>query len=236
MLGTMDGVRSRAQSDGSPATFDLEVIGARLAFASVAADLAEAIASPGASAVVQAPPGSGKTTLVPPIVANALAGEPGAGRVIVTQPRRVAARAGASRLRALASQSNPALANRVAYTVRGDSTLTRDSLVEFVTPGVLVRRFLADPELVDVSAIVLDEVHERSLDSDLALAFALDVRDLRGDLRLLALSATLDAERFAGLMGEGVPGPVPVIDSPTALFPVETRREPFASRMNERGV
>lgn len=236
VLGTIDGVRSRAQSDGSPAAFDLEAIGANLAFASVAADLAEAIASPGASAVVQAPPGSGKTTLVPPIVANALARERGAGRVIVTQPRRVAARAGASRLRALASQTTPALASRVAYTVRGDSTLTRDSLVEFVTPGVLVRRFLADPELADVSAIVLDEVHERSLESDLALAFALDVRDLRGDLRLLALSATLDAERFAGLMGEGVPGPVPVIDSPTALFPVETRREPFASRMNERGV
>lgn len=236
MLGTMGGVRSKAKSDGSPATFDLEVIGANLAFASVAADLAEAIASPGASAVVQAPPGSGKTTLVPPIVANALAGDAGSGRVIVTQPRRVAARAGASRLRALASQSTPALADRVAYTVRGDSTFTRDTLVEFVTPGVLVRRLLADPELADVSAIVLDEVHERSLDSDLALAFSLDVRDLRGDLRLLALSATLDAERFAGLMGEGLEYPVPVIDSPTALFPVDTRRAPFAARTNERGV
>ncbi|MCT2150554.1 ATP-dependent helicase HrpB [Dermabacter vaginalis] len=229
-------MRSKAKSDGSPATFDLEVIGANLAFASVAADLAEAIASPGASAVVQAPPGSGKTTLVPPIVANALAGDAGSGRVIVTQPRRVAARAGASRLRALASQSTPALADRVAYTVRGDSTFTRDTLVEFVTPGVLVRRLLADPELADVSAIVLDEVHERSLDSDLALAFSLDVRDLRGDLRLLALSATLDAERFAGLMGEGLEYPVPVIDSPTALFPVDTRRAPFAARTNERGV
>ncbi len=232
----MGGVSSKAQSDGPPATFDLEVIGANLVFAEVAPHLAEALTSPGASAVVQAPPGSGKTTLVPPIVANALANEEGAGRVIVTQPRRVAARAGASRLRALAADSSPALAKRVAYTVRGDSTLTPDTLVEFVTPGVLVRRFLADPELTGVSAIVLDEVHERSLDSDLALAFALDVRDLRGDLRLLALSATLDAERFAGLLGEGLEEPVPVIDSPTALFPVETRRAPFAARMNERGV
>lgn len=232
----MGGVRSKAKSDGFPATFDLEVIGANLAFANVARDLAEAIKSPGASAVVQAPPGSGKTTLVPPIVANALAGDASSGRVIVTQPRRVAARAGASRLRALASQTTPALADRVAYTVRGDSTLTRDTLVEFVTPGVLVRRLLTDPELADVSAIVLDEVHERSLDSDLALAFALDVRDLRGDLRLLALSATLDAERFVGLMGEGLEYPVPVIDSPTALFPVDTRRAPFAARTNERGV
>ncbi len=232
----MDGVSSKAQSDGTPATFDLEVIGAHLAFAEVAPQLTETLTSPGASAVVQAPPGSGKTTLVPPIVANALASEEGAGRVIVTQPRRVAARAGASRLRALAAESSPALAKRVAHTVRGDSTLTKDTLVEFVTPGVLVRRLLADPELAGVSAIVLDEVHERSLDSDLALAFALDVRDLRGDLRLLALSATLDAKRFAGLLGEGLEEPVPVIDSPTALFPVETRRAPFAARMNERGV
>ena len=232
----MGQVSSKAQSDGTPATFDLEVIGTSLAFADVAPHLAQALASPGASAVVQAPPGSGKTTLVPPIVANVLAGEPGAGRVIVTQPRRVAARAGASRLRSLAAESSPALAERVAYTVRGDSTLTRDTLVEFVTPGVLVRRLLADPELSGVSAIVLDEVHERALDSDLALALALDVRDLRRDLRLLALSATLDAKRFAELLGEGVDEPVPVIDSPTALFPVETRRAPFAARMNERGV
>lgn len=122
----MDGVRSRAQSDGSSAAFDLEAIGANLAFASVAADLAEAIASPGASAVVQAPPGSGKTTLVPPIVANALVGEQGAGRVIVTQPRRVAARAGASRLRALASQttrrSPTASPIRCAVTLRSRAT------------------------------------------------------------------------------------------------------------------
>lgn len=211
--------------------YPVSQIGEGLAFAEVAAELSRAIAEPGSSAVVQAPPGSGKTTLVPPIVANAT---PGA-KVIVTQPRRVAARAGAARLRELLSASAPELAPTVAYTVRGESTRSAHTRIEFVTPGILLRRIVADPELANVGAIVVDEVHERALDTDLLLALALDARDLRGDLSILALSATLDAPKFAELLGDSTPAPV--IDSPTALHPVDTRSIPFrGSRTDDRGV
>lgn len=223
---------------GPGGPFNLDVIGAGLTFARSLDDLAEALrgGGPAGTAVVQAPPGSGKTTLVPPLVANLVAGrQGGGGRVVVTQPRRVAARAAARRL---ASLDTSRLGDRSGYTVRGESRTGRGTLVEFVTPGILLRRLLADPGLDGVAAVVLDEVHERGLETDLLLGMLGEVRQLRGDLVLAAMSATLDAPRFAALVGSGDGGgPAPVIDCPSALYPLAIEWAPAAGpRVDERGV
>ena len=156
--------------------------------------------------MVQAPPGTGKTTLVPPLLAN-LASTHGlaqarALRVVVTQPRRVAARAAARRLAAL---DGTQVGDRVGYTVRGERKAGPGTLVEFVTPGILLRRLLDDPGLESTGAVILDEVHERGLETDLLLGMLGEVRQLRGDLTLVAMSATLDAPRFAALIGGCTP-------------------------------
>ena len=177
---------------------------------------ASAARSGGAPAlVVQAPPGTGKTTLVPMALAARCR-----GRVVVTQPRRVAARAAARRIAALVGEG---LGRTVGYTVRGEGATSRATRVEMVTPGVLVRRLQRDPELPGVDAVVVDEAHERSLESDLALAFAADVRaNLREDLALVAMSATAEAERMAGFLGADV------LDIPAAGHPVDVRWAPPA--------
>ncbi len=206
--------------------FDLPSVGADLTFAAALPALELALTR-GRAAVVQAPPGSGKTTLVPPLVSNL------AGRVVVTQPRRVAVRAAARRLAAL-DGSEPG--SRVGWTIRGERKVSARTLVEFVTPGVLLRRLLVDPELAGVDAVVLDEVHERQLDTDLLLGLLGDVRQLRTDLTVVAMSATLDAPRFARLLGTEA-DPVPVVDSPAALYPLQVTWAPFgASRTDPRGV
>ncbi|GAB4098965.1 ATP-dependent helicase HrpB [Sinomonas halotolerans] len=237
-----------------PQPFGLVRIGAGLTFAQalgqLEAVLHDAVAGGGPAAVVQAPPGSGKTTLVPPLAANlALASarrasaEHDAGpppRVVVTQPRRVAVRAAAKRL---ATLDGTRLGERVGYTVRGERHTGPETLVEFVTPGVLLRRLLADPGLDGVAAVVLDEVHERGLETDLLVGMLAEVRALRGDLTLVAMSATLDAARFAALLGgpatgEGDGGgPAPVVDCPSALHPLEVGwAASRAPRLDERGV
>ncbi|PWF82306.1 ATP-dependent helicase HrpB [Kocuria rosea] len=217
----------------SPVPFDLARIGAGLPVAGVLGELRAALA--GGVAVVQAPPGTGKTTLVPPLVADLLherATGPGPGRVVVTQPRRVAARAAARRLAHLAGTR---VGELVGHTVRGDRRTGAGTLVEFVTPGVLLRRLLQDPGLPGVGAVVLDEVHERGLESDLLVGMLAEVRQLREDLVLVAMSATLDAPRFAGLLGEGAPAPV--VDCPAALHPLTVRWAPAPGRRtDERGV
>ena len=169
--------------------------------------LEQALAANGA-AVLVAPPGSGKTTLVPLVLAGLLPGSapgrgaPLGGRVLVAEPRRVAARAAARRMSVLLGEP-PGVA--VGHTVRGESTVGAATRVEVLTTGVLVRRLQRDPELRGVDLVVLDECHERQLDTDLALAFLLDVRaGLRPDLRLLAMSATAQADRLATAMGPGV--------------------------------
>ena len=190
----------------APAPFELAVIGSGLVFAQSLGELADALRAggPGATAVVQAPPGTGKTTLVPPLVANlalaAVGSQTAAGppRILVTQPRRVAARSAARRLAAL---DGSRLGDRVGYTVRGERQAGPGTLIEFVTPGILFNRLLADPGLETASAVILDEVHERGLDTDLLLGLLTEVRQLRGDLALVAMSATLDAPRFAALIG-----------------------------------
>lgn len=223
------------QSSGPSAAvhrpFDLTAIGNGLVFATSLGDLEAALAAhaPAGTAVVQAPPGTGKTTLVPPLVANL------AGRVIVTQPRRVAARAAAKRL---AQLDGSRLGERVGYTVRGEHVAGPGTLVEFVTPGILLRRLLADPGLDGIAAVIIDEVHERALDTDLLIGLLAEVHELRGDLAFLAMSATLDAPRFAALIGQyDDEGPAPVIDCPSALHPLTTRWEPAPGpRLDERGV
>ena len=200
------------------------------------ADLAAAVRTHGA-AVVQAPPGTGKTTLVPPALAalvDDLATGSG-GRVVVTQPRRIAARAAARRLAFLLGEAVGATAG---YAVRGDRRTSAATRVEFVTTGVLVRRLQRDPDLPGVGAVVLDEVHERHLDDDLALALLVDVRaHLRPDLPLVAMSATVEAARTAALIGGSTP--VPVIAVPGAMHPVAQHWRPApprTARTDERGV
>lgn len=213
--------------------FDLARIGRGLPFAAALPALREALASTG-TAVIQAPPGTGKTTLAPPAVASA---DGVAGRVVVTQPRRVAARSAARRLATLTGTD---LGTAVGYSVRGDSRVGRGTLVEFVTPGVLVRRLIADPDLPGVGAVVLDEVHERDVESDLALALLCELRQLRDDLPVVAMSATVEAERFAQLLGgSGADGgaPAPVVDVPAVLHPLEIRYSPApVPRLDARGV
>ncbi|MDT0277547.1 ATP-dependent helicase HrpB [Blastococcus goldschmidtiae] len=174
--------------------------------------LAGALAARG-TAVLVAPPGTGKTTLVPLALAGDLP-----GRIVVAEPRRVAARAAARRMAALLGEP---VGGRVGYSVRGDSRRGPATRVEVVTTGLLVRRLQADPELAGVDAVVLDECHERHLDTDLALAFGLDVRGaLRPELRVLAMSATAQADRLAGLLG-GEGRPAPVVEAAGTLHDVD---------------
>lgn len=233
--------------------FDLDIIGEGLVFGESLGELAKALDTRGTAgtAVVQAPPGTGKTTLVPPLLANILLADGAAGavtgrqrpRVIVTQPRRVAARSAARRLAAL---DGSRLGERVGYTVRGESQAGPGTMIEFVTPGILLRRLLADPGLETAGAVILDEVHERGLETDLLLGMLIEVRELREDLTLVAMSATLDAPRFAALIGgagEGTSGkhdgggPAPVVDCPSALHPLTVDWAPAAGpRLDGRGV
>lgn len=179
---------------------------------------------PGGSAVITAPPGTGKTTLLPPAVAVAL-GEAGtSGRVLVTQPRRVAARAAARRIARLLGEE---VGGQVGYSVRGDSRVSERTRVEMVTPGVALRRLQRDPELPGVSALIVDEFHERDLDTDLALAFALDARSaLRDDLFVALTSATLEASRTVDFLRASTGEEPALVDIPGDIFPLELRYAP----------
>ena len=192
-------------------------------------EITDALRSHGA-VVVQAPPGTGKTTLVPPAVA--LLSD---GLVVVTQPRRVAVRAAARRLAHLLGEP---MGQSVGYTVKGERKVGAGTRVEFVTTGVLLRRLQRDPALPGVACVVLDEVHERQLDADLALAMLVDVRaNLRDDLTLVAMSATVEAERTAGIVGGAAS--VPVVTVPGSLHPVAGHwcpLPPGVRRSDERGL
>jgi ATP-dependent helicase HrpB len=170
----------------------------------------DAALSGSGAAVLVAPPGTGKTTLVPLALAVA-------GRIVVAEPRRVAARAAARRMADLLGDK---VGQRVGYAVRGDRRVSRDTVVEVVTTGLLVRRLQHDPELAGTAVVILDECHERHLDSDLALAFLVEVRSaLRPDLRLLATSATAESNRLAQVLGGAEPAPV--ITAKARLHPVD---------------
>ena len=208
--------------------FDLATIGAGLP----AAELLSRIPQRG-PLVVEAPPGTGKTTLVPPALSNILArtadeatGEPPATppKVLVTAPRRVAVRAAARRL---AHLDGTRVGDRVGYSIRGEHH--PGTLVEFVTPGVLLNRLLADPALEGVGAVLIDEVHERQLDSDLVLAMCQEVALLRegdpaGELYLCAMSATVDTQKLADYMG------AQVVSTPAVTHPLEVTYHPHPER------
>ena len=180
---------------------------------------------PGGCAVITAPPGTGKTTLLPPAVAVALAShDASAGRVLVTQPRRVAARAAARRIARLLGEE---VGGQVGYSVRGDSRVSERTRLEMVTPGVALRRLQRDPELPGVSALIVDEFHERDLDTDLALAFALDARSaLRDDLFVALTSATLEASRTVDFLRASTGEEPTLVDIPGDIFPLELRYAP----------
>lgn len=167
-------------------------------------------------AVLVAPPGAGKTTTVP----LALMDAPwrGDGRILMLEPRRLAARAAAQRMSSLLGEEVGGL---VGYRTRLDAAISARTRIEVVTEGLMVRRLLADPTLDGVSCVILDEIHERSLDADTALSFCLDVqRSLRPDLRLVAMSATMDGAALSALMD------APLIESAGRMFPVEIRHAP----------
>ncbi|MER6380206.1 ATP-dependent helicase HrpB [Streptomyces sp. NPDC001250] len=172
------------------------------------------------TAVLVAPPGTGKTTLVPLVLAGLVGGGP-ARRVVVAEPRRIAARAAARRMAWLLGERP---GESIGFTVRGERTVGRHTRVEVVTTGVLLQRLQRDQELPGVDVVVLDECHERHLDADTAAAFLWDVRQaLRPELRLVAASATTDAEGWARLLGgapvvaaAGVAHPVEVVWAPPA--------------------
>ncbi|MEU6774326.1 ATP-dependent helicase HrpB [Streptomyces sp. NPDC046759] len=174
----------------------------------------------GGTAVLVAPPGTGKTTLVPLVLAGLVGGGP-ARRVVVAEPRRIAARAAARRMAWLLGERP---GESVGFTVRGERAVGRHTRVEVVTTGVLLQRLQRDQELPGVEVVVLDECHERHLDADTAAAFLWDVRQaLRPELRLVAASATTDAGGWARLLGgapvveaEGVTHPVEVVWAPPA--------------------
>ncbi|MFE9018160.1 ATP-dependent helicase HrpB [Streptomyces sp. NPDC007808] len=174
--------------------------------------LTDALEGPG-TAVLVAPPGTGKTTLVPLALAGLLGDGP-ARRVVVAEPRRIAARAAARRMAWLLGEK---AGGSVGYTVRGERVVGRNARVEVVTTGVLLQRLQRDQELAGVDVVVLDECHERHLDADTVAAFLWDVRQtLRPELRLVAASATTDAQGWARLLGGA-----PVVEAQGAAYPVE---------------
>lgn len=170
-----------------------------------------------ANAVLQAPPGAGKTTRVP----LALLDAPwlGGGRIVMLEPRRLAARAAAARM---ARSLGEAVGETVGYRIRLDTRVGPKTRIEVVTEGILTRMVQSDPELTGVACLIFDEFHERSLNADLGLALALEVQGaLREDLRILVMSATLDAAPVADLMGG-----CPMVTSEGRAFPVEVRHVP----------
>ena len=165
------------------------------------------------NAVLVAPPGAGKTTTVP--LALLSAAWRGGGGIVMLEPRRLAARAAATRMASLIGE---APGQTVGYRTRLDSAVSAATRIEVVTEGLLVRRLLGDPGLSGTAMVIFDEVHERGLDADLALAFCLDLqREYRPELRLLAMSATADGARLSTLLD------APVIESAGRMFPVEVR-------------
>ncbi|GLR58140.1 ATP-dependent helicase HrpB [Rhizobium indigoferae] len=165
-------------------------------------------------AVLSAPPGAGKTTLVPlHLLGQAWRGD---GKIILLEPRRLAARAAAGRMASLIGEQ---VGGTVGYRMRLDNRISAATRIEVVTEGVFARMILDDPELAGVSIVIFDEFHERSLDADFGLALALDVQSaLRDDLRILVMSATLDVERVAALLDHP-----PVIESLGRSFPIDIR-------------
>ncbi|PYF09272.1 ATP-dependent helicase HrpB [Rhodobacter viridis] len=173
-------------------------------------DLCDALGRAG-RAVLMAPPGAGKTTRVPLALLDLVP-----GRILMLEPRRLAARAAAERM---AETLGEAVGQRVGYRIRGEAKLSKATRIEVVTEGILTRMIQSDPELTGIGCVIFDEFHERSLNADLGLALVWEARSaLRPDLRLVVMSATLDAEPVAALLDDA-----PILRSEGRAFPVETR-------------
>lgn len=193
----------------TPRTSDLDALPVREALPALTAAL-----DGHGTAVLCAPPGTGKTTLVPLVLAGLVGGGP-RRRVVVAEPRRIAARAAARRMAWLLGERVGA---SVGFTVRGERVVGPSTAVEVVTTGVLLQRLQRDQELAGVDVVVLDECHERHLDADTVAAFLLDVREtLRPELRLVAASATTDAAGWSRVLGGA-----PVVEAAGTAYPVET--------------
>jgi ATP-dependent helicase HrpB len=166
-----------------------------------------------ANAVLVAPPGAGKTSAVAPALLDAawLQGR----RILLMLPRRLAARAAAERIAGLLGEP---VGKRVGYRTRLDTRVGPDCRIECLTEGIFTNLILREPGLPEIGALLFDEVHERNLEGDLGLALALDMQALRPDIRILAMSATLDGNRYATLLGDA-----PVVESPGQSFPIEIR-------------
>ncbi len=178
----------------------------------------------GSRLVLAAPPGAGKTTRVPLALAGLL-GAPGVveGRILMLEPRRVAARMAAERM---ASSLGERLGQTIGLTTRVDRKVSKDTRIEVITDGLFTRRILSDQALAGVGAVLFDEFHERRLNSDLGLALALETQAvLREDLRLLIMSATLDTAAVSRAID------APVIESAGRMYPVETR---YLGRSDDR--
>ena len=168
--------------------------------------------TPGSTLVITSPPGSGKTTLLPPLLASRL---PEGQRILVTQPRKVAARAAARRIASLIGED---VGTTVGLSIRGEKVASPHMRIEIVTPGVLLHRLLRDPELPGIGGVIIDEFHERHSDTDLTLAFLSDVREtLREDLRLVLMSATLDHEPLMSLLRDFSPAHIDIPGQPHPL-------------------
>lgn len=175
-------------------------------------DLIAALGGAG-RAVLQAPPGAGKTTRVPLAILQAGLAP---GRIVMLEPRRLAARAAAERMAEMLGEK---VGGTVGYRIRGEAKVSKATRIEVVTEGILTRILQSDPELSGVSTLIFDEFHERSLNADLGLALAWEVRQaLRPDLMIIVMSATLDAGPLAAMLADA-----PVITSEGRAFPVETR-------------
>src|SRR5579862_4395868 len=167
------------------------------------------------AAVLVAPPGAGKTTRVPLVLAREEWAQK-ARRILVLEPRRLAARAAADRM---AQTLGERVGDTVGLRVRFGSKISGRTRIEIITEGIFTRLILDDPMLDGVAAVLFDEFHERSLDADLGLALARDVQQgLRDDLKILVMSATMDGARVSDLLGQA-----PVIESEGRAFAVETR-------------
>lgn len=166
------------------------------------------------SVVLQAPPGAGKTTRVPPALLDVI--EPRQGRILMLEPRRIAA---VSAARWMAGRLGEEVGQTLGYSIRFDSRVSKQTRIEVMTEGILTRRILADPGLAGVAMVIFDEFHERSLQTDLALALCLDIRRaLRDDLKILVMSATLEAGPVSDLLDGAA-----VITSQGSAYPVEER-------------
>ena len=194
----------------------------------IAAEVEAALVSSG-SCIVIAPPGSGKTTRLP-LLLHAMRADTlrTYGRIIVTEPRRVATRAAATRM---ATTLGERVGETVGYRMRDETRISEATRIEVVTEGVFLRMLQHDPGLDDISAVLFDEVHERSLDIDVSLTLTLDARAiLRPDLRVVVMSATLEGERYARLLN------APVVTTTTRTFPVQVTNRPTPAAEVEAAI